>query len=308
MKLDCIASERHYADHLLPVWDALLDDIDGGEALTHPYRLSHRLAWGDTPVLVASWKDARTATRKGRPVVLMEHGAGQSYAGVDNPGYVGASDRSGVILYLAPNESAAERHRAAHPEIPVEVVGCPKLDRLLAYQRPRGHTVALTHHWMTGIAPETKPAFPHFAGAYPALAKRFDLLVHAHPRDTTRQAWCQRNRLAYAASFEQVVTEATVLVVDNSSVGAEWLALDRPVVWLNAPWYRRDVHHGGRFWEWARAGIEVDDPADLETAVAASLATDPMADARRKMIPSLYANLGCATQAAAAAIRSHLNA
>ena len=306
MKLDAIASDSHYAAHLLPVWTALEADIDEGR-LTMPAGRGRSIDWGDTPVLAASWKDARTATRKGRPVILMEHGAGQSYIGVDHPSYVGAQDRTGVILYLAPNESAAGRHRAAHPDIPVEVVGCPKLDALAAIPRPTGHTVGLTHHWSTGICPETRPAFSHYAAVYPALAERFDVLGHAHPRDPGRQFWYRRNGIRYAPFFSAVVAEATVLVVDNSSVGAEWLALDRPVVWLNAPWYRRDVHHGGRFWDWARAGLEVNDPAELPIAVAASLAVDPMADARRKMIPDLYANPGTATQAAADAIRSHLN-
>lgn len=300
--LQALASESHYFAHMMPVLDCW------GADRVRLHRDSRSIEWGSEPVLVASWKDARTATRKGHPVILMEHGAGQSYVGVDNPAYVGASDRNGVILYLAPNESAAERHRVAHPEIPVEVVGCPKLDGLLAMERPDGHRVGLTHHWNTGIAPETRSAFPHFAGAYPALAERFDVIAHAHPRDLGSPAWFRRRRIEFTPIFDDLVRQATVLVVDNSSVGAEWLALDRPIVWLNAPWYRRDVQHGGRFWEWARAGLEVDDPADLATAVAASLACDPMADARRKMIPSLYANLGCATQAAAAAIRSHLNA
>ena len=297
MDLLCIASEQHYADHLLPVWLEL-----GG----NPDALNNRLGWGATPVLVASWKDARTATRKGHPVVLMEHGAGQSYVGVDNPAYVGATNRNGVILYLAPNESAAERHRAAHPGIPVEVVGCPKLDALTRLPRPSSLTVAITHHWNTGIVPETVSAFPHFVSAYPALRDRFDVLAHAHPRGTAHQAWFKRNGFRYAPTFAQVVAEATVLVVDNSSVGAEWLALDRPIVWLNDPAYRRDVHHGGRFWEWARMGLEVNDPRELPTAVAASLACDPMAGTRRLLAPTLYANLGSATTVAVDAIRSHL--
>lgn len=308
MRLDAIASERHYADHLLPVWRALEGDITEGH-LTLPGAAPGSVQWGATPVLVASSKDARTATRKGHPVILMEHGADQSYIGVDHPSYNGASDRNGVILYLAPNEGAAEVHRAAHPTIPVAVVGCPKLDALIDVPRPTEPCVAITHHWNTGIVPETRPAFPHFCSAYPGLAERFPTIAHAHPRAAAAQSvWFKRHRFTWVPSFPDVVAQATVLVVDNSSAGMEWMALDRPVVWLNPPWYRRDVHHGGRFWERAAGGIQIDHPDQLESAVAASIACDPLSGERRRIVPSIYANLGTATQAAADAIRSRLNA
>ncbi len=300
--LHAIASEVHYFAHIKPV----LDRWGGNDVVLH--RNGRSIGWGNEPVLAASWRDARTATRKGHAVILMEHGAGQSYVGLDNPAYVGATDRSGVILYLAPNKACAERHRAAHPEIPVEVVGCPRLDDLLAIPRPAEPAVAITHHWRTGITPETVPAFPHFCSAYPALAERFTVYGHGHPRDAARSSlWFKRHRIGWLPSFRDVAEHATVLVVDNSSAGAEWMAMDRPVIWLNAPWYRRDMHHGGRFWDWARAGIQVDHPDDLATAVAASIATDPLAHERRKLIPELYANPGTAAQAAADAIRSFLD-
>lgn len=301
MNLDALASEPHYLDHIRPVWEAL----DGPGTL---HSTGRTIAWGDTPVLVSGWKDARSATRKGHPVILMEHGADQSYIGVDNGSYIGASDRFGVILYLAPNEGAAAKHLAAHPDIPVRVVGCPKLDGLLAVDRPTDPVVAITHHWNTGIVPETVPAFPHFCSAYPALAERFHVIGHGHPRSAARMSlWFKRHGIEWVPRFEDVVARAMVLVVDNSSAGVEWMALDRPVVWLNAPWYRRDVHHGGRFWERAAGGVQVDHPDDLAAAVAASITTDPLAHERRKLIPELYANPGTAAQAAADAIRSFLN-
>jgi CDP-glycerol glycerophosphotransferase (TagB/SpsB family) len=57
-----------------------------------------------------------------------------------------------------------------------------------------------------------------------------------------------------------VFLNADILFVDNSSIGMEFMSLGRPVVWMNAPWYRRDVHHGGRFWTWAEDALTVDDP------------------------------------------------
>lgn len=300
MKIDALASERHYLDHIRPVWAAL--------NLTERGRFTQgrrgEPGGGENPVLVASWKDARRATRYGRKVILMEHGAGQSYVGVDHPSYVGSSDRAGVVLYLAPSERVAEIHLAAHPEIPVEAVGCPKLDALFRVPCP-ADGVAITHHWSCTVVPETTSAWTHFHSAYRDLAEQHRVIGHAHPRAARNLSpMMKRHGMGFRPEFTQVVAEARVLVVDNSSVGAEWMALDRPVIWLNPPWYRRDVEHGGRFWDWATGGLQVDDPADLPAAIAGSLACDPMADARRKLAPSIYANLGAAALAAADAIRS----
>lgn len=301
MKIDALASEPHYRDHLLPIWAQLNMATERGTFYQPGRGVPGR---SENPVLVASWNDAHRATRFGRKVILMEHGAGQTYVGVDHPSYVGASDRQGVALYLAPSERAAEIHRTAHPEIAAEVVGCPKLDAMLDVPCP-DNGVAITHHWSCTVVPETTNAWGHFHSAYRDLAECHRVLGHAHPRAARNlSVLMKRHGMLFRPEFIDVVADARVLVVDNSSVGAEWMALDRPVVWLNPPWYRRDVEHGGRFWDWAAGGLQVDDPAELEAAVAGSLACDPMADARRKIVPSIYANLGSAAPAAADAIRS----
>lgn len=302
MKIDALASEPHYREHILPIWARLDMVTERGEF--HNGTGAWSRARPTTPVLVASWRDARRVTRYGRPCILMEHGAGQSYVGTDNPSYVGSSDRKGVSLYLAPSERAAEIHRAAHPKIPVEVVGCPKLDEYLKVPCP-ADGVAIAHHWNCNVVPETTNGWSHFHSAYPSIAQRYRTLGHAHPRASqSLSTSMKRHGLLYRPHFIDVVADARVLVVDNSSIGAEWMALDRPIIWLNPPQYRRDVNHGGRFWDWAAGGLQVDHPDDLNAAIAGSLACDPMADARRKLAPTLYANLGSAAHAAAAAIRS----
>lgn len=320
MPLDAIASEIHYLHHLLPVWGQLGPTERG--TLYAPRPLARELAASGieavagsptfkeapNPVLACAWKDAHTARRIGRPVVLAEHGAGQTYIGVDSPSYIGAPDRDGITLVLAPNEKAADKHRATHPDIPVAVVGCPKLDRLARLGVPDENRVALTHHWDCRLVPETRTAWGHFVSAYSDLARLFPGIIgHAHPRGQRMGETLGHLGYKIRHQFSQVAAEARVLVVDNSSVGAEWLALDKPVVWLNAPWYRRDIHHGGRFWEWAEAGVQVDQPADLTDAIRWSLDDDPKARQRRAIIDDLYVNLGTAAPAAADAIRSHLN-
>ena len=73
--------------------------------------------------------------------------------------------------------------------------------------------------------------------------------------------------LETVARFSDVIDRAGIYVCDNSSTLYEWAALDRPVVILDAPWYRRDVSHGLRFWQWADIGPRIQDPADLVEAV-----------------------------------------
>lgn len=318
MLLDAVASESHYLHHLLPVW-AALDPAERGTIYTTRELARHLTAkgitakaghplWSDppNPTLTTAWKDARAAMRVKRPAILAEHGAGQTYVDTVSPSYIAAPGRDGLALVLTPNETLASAHLAAYPSIPAVAVGCPKLDRLLALDGP-ADGVALTHHWACKILPETIPAWSHFHTAYRDVASTFDAIGHAHPRAPKMADRLRRLGFRYVAEFAQVVRQARVLVVDNSSVGPEWLALDRPVVWLNAPWYRRDVHHGGRFWDWAPAGVEVDDPADLVEAIALSLTDDPKAVERRAIVPTIYANLGSAAPAAVAAIRSQMN-
>src|SRR5688500_1857567 len=92
MVLDGAASESHYLAHMLPVWLALPRDVR--RHLYVPRALAQRaLAAGvggdevrtdrpaprsTVPLLAASFKDLRAG--RSRPVILMEHGVGQSYA------------------------------------------------------------------------------------------------------------------------------------------------------------------------------------------------------------------------------------
>jgi len=84
---------------------------------------------------------------------------------------------------------------------------------------------------------------------------------HYHPRDPhIRNTW---DRLQVPViDVHTVRNKVDLLIVDNSSLGYEMLHLGRGVISLNAPWYRRDVHHGLRFWD-AVPGIQVDEPEEL---------------------------------------------
>jgi UDP-N-acetylglucosamine:LPS N-acetylglucosamine transferase len=94
-----------------------------------------------------------------------------------------------------------------------------------------------------------------------------------------------------------------VYVCDNSSTIYEFAATGRPVVVLNGPHYRRDVHHGLRFWDAADVGIQVDHPRDLPDAIEEALRDpEPRRRAREAALGIVYAHRTGAAQRAAAAL------
>jgi CDP-glycerol glycerophosphotransferase (TagB/SpsB family) len=112
--------------------------------------------------------------------------------------------------------------------------------------------------------------------------------------------------IRFVPEFDDIVRQADVYVCDNSSTLFEFATLDRPVVVLNAPWYRRDVNHGLRFWEYADIGVQVDSPDDLIAGIAEALNDSPARQARRReIVNELYPFLGHAAQHAATQLVEH---
>lgn len=237
-----VASFPHYADHLAPIWDALPDNVKG--PLT-----------ADSLILLAGANDS--SSYPSHEYVYVEHGAGQSY-GTDNPSYSGGAKHDRCRLFIAPHERVGERWRERYPDTSVAVVGCPKLDPWHRGERPtpNGYTVAITFHWDCRFYPETRSAFDHFSRALPAVVDAYrgqgwEVLGHAHPRIHRRLSrFWPTIGVEYTESSAEVLDRASVLVADNTSLMAEFLSLDRPVVAMNPPWYRRTVEHGERFWDW----------------------------------------------------------
>jgi hypothetical protein len=71
---------------------------------------------------------------------------------------------------------------------------------------------------------------------------------------------------------------------------------------LNSTAYRRDVHHGLRFWDAADVGIQVNRPQELAPAVERALAGD-IAN-REHALDIVYAYRSGAAERAVAAIAS----
>jgi hypothetical protein len=300
---------------------------------------------GDGPIaFAASIGDIKIGRRLGyRRFVFIEHGAGQAYLGdkssARHPSYAGGADREDVVLFLVPNEYSAALWRRAYPNAQVEVVGSPRLDDLPARQLPHLHpteddcrretdeavedgrlpgacfdatpTVAISFHWPAFVAPESGTAFGHYQDALPELARRFAVIGHAHPKGDWPERMARKYRAAripFVPDFDDVCRQADVYVCDNSSTLFEFAATGRPVVVLNAPQYRRNVHHGLRFWDAAHVGVQVDHPRDLIAGIERALEhrSDDVA-AREDALETVYAYRHGAAERAAAAITDHLS-
>lgn len=322
--IDVVASERHYADHLAPIWLALPIRLRGRWNVARSIaryvttlgvpasaidttRVSRT---SDRPVLVAAIQDLKAA--RPRRCVFVQHGAGQTYTGVNHGSYSGGPGRDTVDLYLCPGPRDAEILAAAVPETPRTVVGVPKLDRWYRRDVPRGTppTVAFSFHSDLSVCPETRPAVDHhLPGIRWAVADpRWTVIGHGHPRSwrRARRIW-ESLEVEAVEHFDAVLERADLYVVDNSSTAYEFAATGRPVLLMNAPWYRRDVEHGLRFWSHV-PGLQVDSPADLVDRIAEALDDPPEAQRlRRAALDHVYAPAdGRAAERAAAAIAGYL--
>lgn len=297
--IDAFASEAHYAENLFPVFEALPDELRG--------RFDHAKNPPPSrqgPVVVASYNDLRKCKRD---TVFMEHGSGQTYSG-DLASYAGSARREGVSLFLCPNQRVADANLTVHRDIPAVVVGTPKLDPWWGVAPQSDDIVALAWHWDALVCPEARTALAHYEEVLGELAKRFTVVGTAHPRIANIAATIYANAgIEFTTDSKDLYRLARVLVCDNTSLGWEFIAMDRPVVWCNAPWYRREVFHGIRFWEYVDAGIEIDEPVELAWAVEKALTNDTKHARRMEVADALYPiRDGTSAARAARAIVEHV--
>lgn len=311
MKVDAYAGQPHYAAHLEPIWNALPDSLKGvfyGRPGDPPTPGGPR---STTPVLVAGHVDRYRVP--GRPVILVEHGSGQAYHGdplsAPHGSYSGGAGWEHAIGFLCPSETVARRWRAVY-EAPAVPVGPPTLDRWYDVGRtdsPRP-IVAFTFHWDCLLVNESRSAYDHYRKHLADIVGEFRFTGHAvvghsHPRWRSKLTRMWADLGVPSVSLDDIMASASVLVADNTSVMYEFAALDRPVVALNAPWYRRDVNHGLRFWSHV-PGIQVDHPANVVTAVSTALSDGwELAEQRRRAVYEAYGHLdGRASARAAEAV------
>lgn len=302
MRVDAWAEkDTHYLDHLRAVWCALPPGVRGtlwvGPQLRmHAFRLGlearvvRQPPPTKVPVLLAGWP-AKGWRAPGREIVLIEHGVGQPYLGVDHCAHPGGRGRDRIGLYLCPSEAVARRNLDAYPGARVAVVGAPHLDRWHACNIGRRDStpgvalrdrssIVVSWHFAAAVCPEAGTAWPHYGpAALTALADAFGdrLRGHAHPRllPQIRHFYDQAG-IEVLDWFPDVLDHAAVYACDNSSSMFEAASIGIPVVAMNAPWYRRHVEHGLRFWSHV-PGPMVDDTDQLIATIDAVLADPELA-------------------------------
>lgn len=266
MQIEVVASESHYLDHLAPIYQELPPELCGG---MHLPRLNVKRISPGNIALVAGWKDV-VRLRGKCPMIYVEHGAGQAYLGDPAsalaPGYSGAGGHAGVIGYIAPSPTVAARWQSA----PSVAVGCPKMDWFHTLtSSPQPDVLCFVWHWdALMVSPEARTAFPHYAPKLREIVKKWrndgwQVWAHCHPRwRGTLHDRLTDMGMFVVHSWRSVMMEASVMVCDNSSLAYEFASLDRHVISLNAPWYRRHINHGLRFWDHV-PGPQVDSPDEL---------------------------------------------
>jgi hypothetical protein len=248
------------------------------------------------------------------PAVFFEHGVGFTF-NKNHQSYAGGPGRERVVLFCSPNQFAASPISESYPDVPQVIVGCPKLDiwSRREWAMPKHPTVAFSFHWECNLLPETRSAWPHYQSYFNSLSRyglnkknsgQWKMLGHGHPKyfEYLRKQW-SRLGIPAVREFNDVVSQADVYVCDASSTIYEFAALNRPVVVLNAPWYRRDVRQGQglRFWDHI-PGIQVNEPSELGYAISEACFNDTFEEDRKRVRALVYPHIGSASQKAAEAL------
>jgi hypothetical protein len=251
-----LASLPHYEAHVWHVWRHLPVELRGEMVTGRHTRIS--APDPDDIVLVGGYYDIDRA--RGLKTIYIEHGAGQSYQGdpktKNHPAYHGSKHPSNVIGYISPRHSVAESWGP-----PAVAVGSPVCD-LYVDSEPENVAV-FAFHWDCHIIPETRSAYPHYAEHLGQMVRHvrdagFNVVACSHPRDV-RMPIVWKNLGVERVDASAARERAKLIIADNTSLAYELCHLGRSAITLNAPWYRRDVEHGLRFWV-STPGIGVNGP------------------------------------------------
>lgn len=262
VKIHTISSQPHYLQHLEAIHRHLPDSLRGERR--HGAQVSDRLMADDDIVIVAGAIDIGKVKNLNRRIVYLEHGAGQRYQGLPAWAemYYGAlPDR--VSAYLGPRPNELDR------DIPGFAIGAPICDPYEWYGEE--NVAVITFHWaaprVAAQVPEAGSTFEHYVDQLPAIVSALrnaghEVLGHRHPRFThLRSVW--RNLNVPEVDADTVRRRAKWLIADNTSLAYEMQYVGRSVVSLDAPWYRRDVEHGLRFWSHVPGGETMSGPDQL---------------------------------------------
>lgn len=266
VRIHALASLPHYRRHVEAVWKHL-DPSMKGECRWGRSASTRNLPRTDV-VMVGGFYDLDRVPEN--LVVYVEHGAGQAYHGDPDssgmPAYHGSHHPDRVIGYICPNQRVA-----ASWGRPAFVAGCPALDDIgmrLDSEEPKPRIAVITFHWdAVRVCPEARSARDHYVDylhemVWKLQRESFEVVGHAHPRDF-RAAEIWRNlQVQFEPDPDWVLRNASILIADNTSLQYEAGKIGIRQVVLNAPWYRRYVDHGLRFWDYI-PGEEVDSIEDF---------------------------------------------
>ena len=331
--IDFFARRIHFIDHLAPMYNLIDPEMRGNfyvpkdladytrslgiagayglPPITQYGSLINIVPDGHGPMVTCAYGDLQQAYRQNttRPQILMEHGVGLSFP-EHSHGYAGGGGiRQVVCLFLPPNEVIRKKTAKTMPEANQVVIGTPKMDKWVNIPqktRDKPPTVAIAFHWdgSSAVCPEAGNAWKHYKYHIALLKKDFTVLGHGHPKIIEKLA-PEYNQMGIEVvrNFEDVLARADVYVNDSSSTLYEFSCTDRPVVIMNAPWFRRNVDFGIRWWDYTDIGPQCDNPEDLVGKIKESLADKTKyATCRRKAVKELYPNLGTSAMVGAKAI------
>ena len=333
MPPDFFARRTHFVDHLAPIWNELNGHKEKGIFYVPRYLYEYARDRGlkvqaippragrkdinvrppgNGPLVACAYNDMEQGylSYAQRPLILMEHGVGLSFG---HPGYGGGIGlRKRVCLFLAPNQNIYNKTSGVFPEAPQVIIGTPKMD---AYQpvmpvKKENPVIGISFHWNgKHVCPEAGNALDHYLEILPELAARFTLVGHGHPKIIDKLIPIYQNCgiTTIERDFSKVLEMCDIYINDASSTLYEFSCTGKPVIILNAPWFRRDVHHGIRFWQYTDIGVNVDDPVQLVPAVKKTIAHPAQFYKQRlKMVEDLYPYIGCSAKRAAQAITTFL--
>jgi UDP-N-acetylglucosamine:LPS N-acetylglucosamine transferase len=132
---------------------------------------------------------------------------------------------------------------------------------------------------------------------------------HAHPHAARQiRRFYDSVGIEFIENFDDVLDIADVYAADATSTIYEAAACGIPVVLLNAPYYRRDVHQGIRFWEAATIGPQTQTASELPGAITAALNPSPEQVAEtERCLDLVYTHRdGTSAQRAVDAIHTHV--
>ncbi|MCD6056564.1 MAG: glycosyl transferase family 2 [Thermomicrobiales bacterium] len=267
MRIHALATTPQYRRHVEAVWKHL-DPSLKGDLLVGRTASTKRYPTQDV-VMVGGYYDVANAPHQ--RIIYVEHGAGQAYGGDETSRghlcYHGSNHPKRVVGYISPSEQVARLWNR-----PAFAAGVPALDDIP--RRPirfaRHKVAAITFHFDARgafVAPEARSAREHYIEMLHSMvgalrADGWEVIGTWHPKDPVGHKIWRNLQIESTADPAEILSRAHLVIADNTSLLYEAAYLGIPSIVLNAPWYRKDVEHGLRFWDHV-PGHQVDSPEEF---------------------------------------------